>query len=231
MNRPGTILSQMPNNNARVERFVGQRHGGGQRDHVAAEQRQLHARAALRDAVAHGGHAARDLRGGAGDARRGADHFGIRLVRPMRRQHVVVRGDDADVRNDRLLQLRLVFARGGHDVREVGAGQLAARRLDEFSLARALEIFAARRGRAATDAFGDFDDGVVELRLLGRSCATHTSCGRVARSERSRPWAPRCPQDTASPVGASSASSSGCRRSSARPPRPRRAARTASCFP
>ena len=48
-------------------------------------------------------------------------------------------------------------------MREVGAGQLAARRLDEFSLARALEIFAARRGRAATDAFGDFNDGVVEL--------------------------------------------------------------------
>ena len=64
----------------------------------------------------------------------------------MRRQHVVVRGDDADVRDDRLLQLRLVFARGGHDMREVGAGQLAARRLDQFSLARTFEIFAAGCG-------------------------------------------------------------------------------------
>ena len=140
-----------------------QRDRGRQRDHVAAEQRQLHAGAALRDAVAHGGHAAGHLRGGAGHARRGADHLGIRLVRPMRRQHVVVRGDDADVRNDGLLQLRLVYARRGHDVREVGAGQLAARRLDQLALARALQVFAARRGGTATDAFGDFDNDVVEL--------------------------------------------------------------------
>ena len=42
------------------------RHG----DHVAREQRQLHAGLALRDAVAHGGHAARDLRHAAGLARR-----------------------------------------------------------------------------------------------------------------------------------------------------------------
>ena len=73
----------------------------------------------------------------------------------------------------------LVYARGGHDVREVGAGQLAARRLDELSLARAFEIFAARRGGAATDAFGDFDDDVVEL--LGGHASIHTSYGRVAR--------------------------------------------------
>ena len=140
-----------------------QRHRGCQRDDVAAEQRQLHAGAALRDAVAHRGHATGHLRGGAGQARRGADHFGIGLERLVRRQHVVVRGDDADVRDDRLLQLRLVFARRRHDVREVGAGQLAARRLDELSLARAFEIVAARRGGAAADAFSDFDDDVVEL--------------------------------------------------------------------
>ena len=81
----------------------------------------------------------------------------------MRRQHVVVRGDDADVRNDRLLQLRLVFTGCGHDMREIGAGQLAARRLDEFSLARAFQVLAARRRGAAADAFSDFDDDVVEL--------------------------------------------------------------------
>ena len=63
--------------------------------------------------------------------------------------------------------LRLVYARSGHDVREVGAGQLAARRFDEFSLARAFEIFAARRSGAATDAFGDLDDRVVELDCWG----------------------------------------------------------------
>ena len=56
----------MPNNMTRVERLVAQRHDRRQRDDVAAEQRQLHARAALRDAVAHGRHAARNLRGGTG---------------------------------------------------------------------------------------------------------------------------------------------------------------------
>ena len=65
----------MPNNNEASNASCESASGGGQRDHVAAEQRQLHARAALRDAVAHGRHAAGDLRGGAGDARRGADHF------------------------------------------------------------------------------------------------------------------------------------------------------------
>ena len=163
MNRPGTILSQMPNNKAPSNASWLSATRGRERDDVAAEQRELHARAALRDAVAHRGHAARHLRGGAGDARRGANDFGIRLERPVRRQHVVVRGDDADVGDDRLLQLRLVFTRGRHDVREVGAGQFAARGLDEFSLARAFEVFAARRGGAAADAFSDFDDDVVEL--------------------------------------------------------------------
>ena len=40
---------------------MGQGHGGRHGDEVAAEQRQVHARAPLGDAVAHGGHAAGDL--------------------------------------------------------------------------------------------------------------------------------------------------------------------------
>jgi hypothetical protein len=46
----------------RVEHVVRQRHRGGHGDHVAREQRQLHAGAALGHAVAHRRHAAGDLR-------------------------------------------------------------------------------------------------------------------------------------------------------------------------
>ena len=49
-----------------VEGVVGQGDGGGHGDHVAGEQRQLHARLALGDAVAHGRYAAGHLGGGAG---------------------------------------------------------------------------------------------------------------------------------------------------------------------
>ena len=55
-------------------------------------------------------------------------------------------------------------------MREVGAGQFAARRLDQFSFARALEIFTASRGGSSTNTFGDFNDGVVQL-LGGHSCS------------------------------------------------------------
>ena len=47
---------------ARVEHVVAERDGGRHGDHVAAEQRQLHAGLALGDAVAHGRHAAGELR-------------------------------------------------------------------------------------------------------------------------------------------------------------------------
>ena len=67
------------------------------RDHVAREQRQLHAGLALGDAVAHRRHAARDLGRAADRARGVADQRGIGLVGLMRRQHVVVGGDDAEV--------------------------------------------------------------------------------------------------------------------------------------
>ena len=53
-----------------VEHVVRQADRGRHGDHVAREQRQLHAGLALGDAVAHGRHAAGDLRDAAGLARR-----------------------------------------------------------------------------------------------------------------------------------------------------------------
>ena len=80
-----------------VEDVVAQRDACGERDHVAGEERELHARLALGDAVAHGGHAACDLRGGAGGAGGGPDQLGVGLERLVGREHVVVGGDDAEV--------------------------------------------------------------------------------------------------------------------------------------
>ena len=80
-----------------VEHVVRQADCGRHGDHVAREQRQLHAGLALGDAVAHGRHAARNLGDAARLARRLLDHRRISLEGLMRRQHVVVGGDDAEV--------------------------------------------------------------------------------------------------------------------------------------
>jgi hypothetical protein len=77
-----------------VEGLMRQRHRGRQCDHVARKQRQLHARFALGDAIAHGRHAARHLGDGTDFARAPADQFGKTLVGLMCRQHVVVGGND-----------------------------------------------------------------------------------------------------------------------------------------
>jgi hypothetical protein len=95
ISRPGTILSHTPRNSAASNTLCDKRHGGGQRNHVAREQRQFHAGCALGDAVAHRGHGAGDLGRCAHAARGGLDRFRVMFVRLVRRQHVVVGGDDA----------------------------------------------------------------------------------------------------------------------------------------
>ncbi|MNK77416.1 hypothetical protein D3C87_970150 [compost metagenome] len=73
-----------------VEHVVGQRHGGGQRDHFAARQAQLHARLALGHAIAHGRGATGELADGADFAQGFLDQFGKDFVRLVRREHVVI---------------------------------------------------------------------------------------------------------------------------------------------
>ena len=130
-----------------IEHVVGQRHRGRHRDHVAAEQRQLHAGQALRDAIAHRRHAAGELRHGAGLARRHLDQRRVALQRLVRRQHVVVGRDDADVRPDHAPQFLLVGGLlGGNGVRQVGAGQLRAGGAAALCRGHALQVVAARCG-------------------------------------------------------------------------------------
>ena len=141
-----------------VEGLVRQRDGGGERDDVAREERELHSRLALRDAVAHGGHAARDLRRGPGGTRGLADQLGEALIGLVRREHVVIGGDDAEIGRVAAVKAVLVGrATGGKGMRLVGAAERLARRLRGSGL-DPFQIAGARRAAALHDAFGDFAD-------------------------------------------------------------------------
>jgi hypothetical protein len=151
-----------------VEHVVRQAHGGGQRDHVAREQRQLHAGRALRDAVAHGGHATGHLCGGAERARVAADQLGVVLVGLVGREHVVVGGDHAHVRRALGVDLQLVGRRqGGRGVGHVGAAHAAALGAVLALRGHAGEVGAARAGAALDDALRDAVDGGVQGRGHG----------------------------------------------------------------
>ena len=123
---PGTILSQMPSSAARLEHAVAERDRRAHGDHVAAEQRQVHAGLALRHAVAHRRHAAGDLRGRPDLARENLHLLGVAAIGRVRRQHVVVSGDDADVGAAKVADRVLVGAGAGETVREIAAARGAA---------------------------------------------------------------------------------------------------------
>ena len=134
-----------------LEHAVTECNRGGKRDGVAAEQRELHAALALGHPVAHRRHAAGDLRRRADLAREQLHLLGVAAVGLMRRQHVVVGGDDADVHRPAVADDTFIVACGGKAMRKVSAGE--HRTIDaQFAFARdQIEIGAA--GRA-----GSFDD-------------------------------------------------------------------------
>ena len=82
----------------------------------------------------------------------------------MRRQHVVVGGDDRQVRRrspSRSAAL-VVRAAGGEAMGEIGAAELLARRPLRNRVVDAVEIAPARVAAALGDAFGDFADAGVK---------------------------------------------------------------------
>ena len=152
-----------------VEGVVAQGHRGGLGDHVAREQRQFHAAAALGDPIAHRRHATGDLGGGTELAGEGADAPGIGLVGLVRRQHVVVGGDDAQVGRGLATQARLVgVAAGGEHMGQVGAAQWRAVGPLAPGLFDPGQVGRARGGAAADDASGDALEGRMQGTGHGR---------------------------------------------------------------
>ena len=126
--QPGHDLVADAEQQRRVEHLVRERHRGRERDDVAAEQRELHPGTALGDAVAHRRHAAGELRDAAGAQDLLLEQRRVALERLVRREHVVVGGDDRDVRD--LLareQILLLGPARGHAVREVRAAGVRSR--------------------------------------------------------------------------------------------------------
>ncbi|SPK72805.1 conserved exported protein of unknown function [Cupriavidus taiwanensis] len=157
----------------RIEGVVRQRHRGAHGNRIAREQRQLHAGVALRDAVAHRRHAARHLRHRADRARGLADHRGIALIGLVRRQHVVVRGDDAKVGRMLDAQLQLVAGRQrGKAVRQVGARHAAQRAQLRLRTLAAGKVGGTAGAAARNDAVGNglklgMDGGRHGVTVLG----------------------------------------------------------------
>jgi hypothetical protein len=94
------------------------------RDGVAGKQRKLHAGLPLRHAIAHGGNRARHLRYAARFFCRIADDRREGLIGLVRREHVVIGGDDAEIGNP--VAGKDVLVGGGTDrksMREIAAGK------------------------------------------------------------------------------------------------------------
>ena len=156
-----------------VEHIVRKRDRGRKRDHVAREERQIHALFALGDAVAHRRHPAGDLRRAACRPRRLLDQVGKALERLMGGQHVVVGGDDREIGARPLAQGLLVAGpAGGEAVGEISAAEaLADRPLGDRGL-DPIEIGPARVPASPGDPIGRFADARVESghRLKPPSC-------------------------------------------------------------
>ena len=147
-----------------VEHVVAEGDRGGHGDHVAREQAQLHARRALRDAVAHGRHPAGNLGGGAALPGLVLDQVRVTGERRVRRQHVVVRGDDADVGPLLRDHAQLVVGRQAREgVRDVGATQPVGSAVARRRLVELPQVLAAGRRTALADALGDGAQNRVEF--------------------------------------------------------------------
>ena len=157
----------MPEQRHRVEHAVAERNRGRHRDHIAAEQRQVHAWLALGHAVAHRRNAAGDLRGRADFARENLHLLGITAVRLMRRQHVVVGSYDPDVRPGEMTDRRLIFAGGCKAVCEIAATEARTADPPLLLLGHQFEITTPSRLRPFDDPVGDTSDGGIESHAAG----------------------------------------------------------------
>ena len=107
---------------------MSQANGRGLGNQIAGEQRQLHPRLALGNAIAHGRHPGGELRRGASLGQRHFQLIGIILIWRMGREQVVVAGDDGDMGRAALLddQARRIRL-GRQGMGQIGAAQALAR--------------------------------------------------------------------------------------------------------
>ena len=132
---------------------MGQSHGCRHSDHVTAEQRELHARTALGDTVAHGRDAARILRGGPHGLSRRLDGFGEPLQRLMSREHVIIGRDDGDIGRVGIAQpLFRTVGFCGKGMGPIGARELGAARAGLGGRSHAGQIVGAAVATALDDA-------------------------------------------------------------------------------
>ncbi|MCY1410603.1 hypothetical protein D9M71_259730 [compost metagenome] len=150
-----------------VEHVVREGDGGAHGDHVAAGQRQLHPRFTLGDAVAHGRHPAGELADRADLVQGFLDQRREAFQRLVRREHVVVGGNDGDVGLVHQAQRLLVAIAAGRDgVGEVAAGQRTpVRALGRRGFHHG-EITLTGRRAAGLDALGDFEHAGVHGSIL-----------------------------------------------------------------
>ncbi|CAM3022640.1 hypothetical protein KOXY103107_12675 [Komagataeibacter xylinus] len=133
---------------------MAQPDGSGQRNDIAAEQRDFHARLALGHAIAHGGRATGHLRRAAYLTREQLDLVGVAGIGLMGGEHVVIGGDDAYIHAACRAQARLVAARGRNGMGQVAAGQAGAADA-VFTLAgNQVQIGPAGAGRTGDDPLG-----------------------------------------------------------------------------
>src|SRR3546814_18772391 len=81
----------------------------------------------------------------------------------MRREQVVISGNDADIHRGAGADHRLILARSGKAVREVAARQVAAVGAGFALAVHQAQISGAARAAAGDDAVGDLGDGGVEV--------------------------------------------------------------------
>ena len=144
-----------------IEHRMAHRHRRRKRDGVAAEQAEFHPVLTLGDPVAHRRNTPSHLRGRADFARVKLHRFGIAAIGLMRRKHVVVGGDNREVRPAPALDRGLVAFGRREAVGEIRARQGGTiRKLLRLALHQ-LEIALATVARPFDDPLGDpFDDGV-----------------------------------------------------------------------
>ena len=113
----------------RIKHIVRQANGGRHGHHVAADQGQFHAAAALGHPVAHGWHAARHLSRCHNLTRCRLDLIRIGLIGLVGGEHVVIGGDDADIGPLSQLEGQLfpALVGGGKSVGLIATAQSSAR--------------------------------------------------------------------------------------------------------